>query len=275
MKKAIRPIIFLAFLLLMFSLCTALAENSQPVSGEQVVVWTLHPWTYDGKNLAVLSTSPYCRNSEPDWYVLPNGDLADGEVQSRLWFAWTSEDLCDFPDNTIPEESGFDAPEAQKTLPIVSYVLDKLGLNEEHWAAEPVYFATYGRLKGFEKTRKVLLEETLDGLPVRWSEPSLYSYLTGFSMARKNCVEMYFSDEDGLIYIQGNWSVFEPQKTSGTLLSETEINAIFAEAGFKNPAPEKCWFLHVNGQAATATLAWRVQNSFVNAADGSWLQTSD
>ncbi len=142
MTKTIRPIIFLACLLLVFSLCTALAEDPQPVSGEQVVVWTLHPWTYNGKNLAVLSTSPYCRNSRPDWHVLPNGNLADGEVQSRLWFAWTTDDLNDFPDNTIPEESGFDTPRAQETLSVVSYVLDKLGLNGEHGAAEPVYFAT-------------------------------------------------------------------------------------------------------------------------------------
>ena len=37
-------------------------------------------------------------------------------------------------------------------------------------------------------------------------------------------------------------------------------------------ALEACWFLSVNGQEATATLAWRVGNSYLSAVDGTWLQ---
>ncbi len=34
-------------------------------------------------------------------------------------------------------------------------------------------------------------------------------------------------------------------------------------------------FVSVNGQDATATLAWRVGNSYLSAVDGTWLQTEN
>ena len=40
-------------------------------------------------------------------------------------------------------------------------------------------------------------------------------------------------------------------------------------------ALEECWFLSVNVQEATATLAWRVGNSYLSAVDGTWLQTEN
>ena len=55
---------------------------------------------------------------------------------------------------------------------------------------------------------------------------------------------------------------------------------LFRQAGLVNTdddssALEECWFLSVNVQEATATLAWRVGNSYLSAVDGTWLQTEN
>lgn len=84
-------------------------------------------------------------------------------------------------------------------------------------------------------------------------------------------MEVVFSDEEGLMFIGGSWSTFEPLSYTDSLLPEAEITSIFAAAG-RVGRPEKCWFMHRDGSEASATLAWRVGNSYVNAMDGSWLQ---
>ena len=56
-------------------------------------------------------------------------------------------------------------------------------------------------------------------------------------------------------------------------ISAEEAAARFAEAGLKDKQPEACWFLSGNGKEATATLAWRVEHTFLSAVDGIWLQT--
>ena len=74
------------------------------------------------------------------------------------------------------------------------------------------------------------------------------------------------------MFIGGNWCSFEPLASADTLLPEEEITALFAASGRTGQVPEKCWFMHIDGKEATATLAWRVGYSYLNAMDGSWLQ---
>ena len=148
-----------------------------------------------------------------------------------------------------------------------------LGLNRESWKAEPVFFTTLGRMAGTTRSRKVFFEETLEGLPVRWSDDSLDGDSHIIAPADKCCAVLVFSDEEGLLQISGNWCSFEPLSRADHLLSAEEIVSLFVKAGCRNPEPEACWFLHRDGNAATATLAWRVENSYLNAVDGSWLQT--
>ena len=67
---------------------------------------------------------------------------------------------------------------------------------------------------------------------------------------------------------------------SEEVLSPEDALARFRQAGLISTAdglsaPEACWFLSVNGQEATATLAWRVGNSYLSAVDGTWLQTEN
>ena len=76
-----------------------------------------------------------------------------------------------------------------------------------------------------------------------------------------------------LLSADANWCAFEPLAKADTLLSDAEIAAVFTAAGYQDPKPEACWVLHIDGNSATATLARRVENSYVSAVDGSWLQT--
>ena len=179
--------------------------------------------------------------------------------------------------NTIPQESGFAAPRAEETVQAALDIAAGLGLNGEHWQAKPVFFSTLGRMAGTTKSRKVLLEETLEGLPVRWSTVSLDDNRpdNGKAPPRANkcAVELVFSDEEGLLKLDGSWCAFEPLAKSAELLSDEAAAAVFAAAGFTDPKPEACWFLHIDGKTATATLAWRLEVNYVDAVSGSWLQT--
>ena len=80
--------------------------------------------------------------------------------------------------------------------------------------------------------------------------------------------------------LEGNWCSFEPLTRASEVLRAEDALPQFRQAGLVNTdddssALEECWFLSVNGQEATATLAWRVGNSYLSAVDGTWLQTEN
>ncbi len=266
-----KTLCLLGCLLLVFSFLTAASGQTAPADGEQVTEWKVAGWECDSRNISMLCMSRFCRD-------LPVLRLSEPAGQNYIRIDWVESDdpvYCYGNSlNILPEESGFDAPRSEESIKAATEVLDRLGLNGEHWKAEPLFFASYGRFTGCKTSRKVVFEETLDSLPLRWSEASLYNgrNLSGFSAARYD-IEIVFSDENLLLTVNGNWCSFEPLARSGSLLSGEEIAAVFEAAGQSGPRPEKCWFLHPEGSEVIATLAWRVGNGYVNAADGSWLQT--
>lgn len=78
--------------------------------------------------------------------------------------------------------------------------------------------------------------------------------------------------------LDGNWCCFEPLTRGSEVLRAEDALPLFRQAGLVSTddistAPEACWLLSVSGQEATATLAWRVGNSYLSAVDGTWLQT--
>ena len=180
----------------------------------------------------------------------------------------------DTAENIIREECGFQAERSAETIARSEDLLKRLGLYGEHYAPAPLEFTTYGRLEGTTKSREVVFEERLEGLPVRWAEKALY--IKGentFGPAVPLIAEMIWSDEEGLLTVSGDWSTFTPLSRAANTLSAEEAAAKFAGAGMDKPQPEACWFLDVKGKEATATLAWRVENTYLSAVDGSWLQT--
>lgn len=182
--------------------------------------------------------------------------------------------------NAIPAESGFDAPRAAETLAEGQSLLKRLGLESDTVVPEPVSFTALGRMEGTTPCRKAVYALTLEGLPVRWSAELLRDDgPTRPAILIDPCyVTVTYSDEDGLLMLEGSWCGFEPLTRSAEVLSPEDALTRFRQAGLISTAdglsaPEACWFLSVNGQEATATLAWRVGNSYLGAVDGTWLQT--
>ena len=266
-----KTLCLLGCLLLVFSFLTAASGQTASADGGQVTEWKVAGWECSPRSISMLCMSRFCRD-------LPVTRFGNSAGQNYIRIDWVDSDdpvyRYDNSLNILPEESGFDAPRSEESVKAAAEVLEQLGLNGEHWKAEPLFFASCGRFTGCKTSRKVVFEETLDGLPLRWSEASLCSGrdLSGFS-ARRYDIEVVFSDENLLMTVNGNWCAFEPLTRSDSLLSEEEIASVFGAAGKSAPHPEKCWFLHPEGSEVIATLAWRVGNGYVNAADGSWLQT--
>lgn len=180
----------------------------------------------------------------------------------------------DRTENVIREESGFQTERAAETIARSEDLLKRLGLYGEYCEPKPLEFTTYGRLAGTTKSRRVVFEEILEGLPVRWSEKALYlKDKRTFGPATALFAEVTWSDEEGLLAAHGDWSTFTPLTRAESILSEEEAVEAFAGIGMEEPQPEACWFLDLTKKEATATLAWRVENTFLSAADGSWLQT--
>ena len=252
------------------------AESETPAGGKQVSVWKVRCWEHNPENLKALNLS----RPEKTLPIIEAYEPFSDEIaafQTRPWIVWVYDEAdgpYHYQDlyNVVPEESGFTAPRAEETVSAAAEALDLLGLNGESWQASPLYFCTLGRYAGGLKSRKVVFEETLEGLPVRWSEESLDVESKRGAHMEKCEMEVVFSDEHGLMFIGGNWCTFEPVSYTESLLPEAEIASIFAAAGRTGQTPEKCWFMHLAGNDASATLAWRVGNSYVNAMDGSWLQ---
>ena len=182
--------------------------------------------------------------------------------------------------NAIPAESGFDAPRAAETLAEGQSLLKRLGLESDTVAPELVSFTALGRMEGTTPCRKAVYALMLEGLPVRWSAEILRD--DGPSrpaiLIDPCYVTVIVSDEDGLLTLEGSWCGFEPLTRSPEVLSPEDALTRFRQAGLvyvddSSAAPEACWFLSISGREATATLAWRIGNSFLSAVDGTWLQT--
>lgn len=181
--------------------------------------------------------------------------------------------------NILPAESGFGAPRAAETGLQAAELAGRLGLVTGSITAVPVSFNTLGNMEGTTPCRKVILEERLEGLPVRWSETALRNDdMDSPAMLVRPCyVEAVYSDEDGLLKLEGSWCAFEPLHHASGILSPEEALRFFRKAGLAEDeaaasVPEACWFLSADENGATATLSYRLGNNYLNAEDGSWLQ---
>ncbi len=229
-------------------------------------------WSLDGEGIPFcgISHNRGTENMQARFNIYRHADAGEERTYYYNLDEW----------NAIPAESGFDAPRATETLSEAQGLLERLGLVTDTAAPAPVSFTTLGRMEGTTRCRKAAYALTLEGLPVRWSAEILRDDgPTRPPILIDPCyVTVTYSDEDGLLMLEGNWCSFEPLTTASEYLRAEDALPLFRQAGFVSAAddpsaPEACWFLSVNGQEATATLAWRVGNSYLSAVDGTWLQT--
>ncbi|MBR6030227.1 MAG: hypothetical protein IKP40_14180 [Clostridia bacterium] len=273
-----------------------------PLIGERVVVWRVIPPAIDTSALleeAFGAEAQGIQKEEQDygsicWNLseegLPlcslrhrrgaEGIQMDFEIVRRSDWDGERVYLYNLDEwNAIPEESGFDAPQAAETTEEGIALLSRLGLYTGSTAAAPISYSTLGRMEGTAKCRKTVFAETLEGLPLRWSAAALRGAEEVRDVVISRCyVQIAFSDEDGLLMADGSWCGFEPLERASAILSPEEAAARFRQvlpSDEGNTLPvETCWFLSLNHSLeATATLAYRMGNSYLSAAEGVWLQT--
>ena len=171
--------------------------------------------------------------------------------------------------NTIPEESGFDAPKADVTVKQALALLSRLGVTD----AEPVYFSALGSMRGSAKCYKVVLRQTLNGLPVHWGQSVMKTKNDiVFNIADGCQATLVYSDKDGLLNANGRFCDFIPIGPKVGTVRQADAAAKFAEIGLTASQPEQCYYLSIDAAVATATLAWRVANTYLSAVNGEWLQ---
>ncbi len=171
--------------------------------------------------------------------------------------------------NTIASESGFDAPKAKVTVDQAKVLLERLGVTD----VEPVFFSAMGSMAGATKCYKAVLRQTLNGLPVYWGQSVMVTIDdVEFNVAEGCGATVIYSDEDGLLTAEGSFCDFKPIGPKTGTVTQAEAAAKFAERNLTASAPEQCYLLNLNAELATATLAWRVANTYLSAVTGEWLQ---
>ena len=171
--------------------------------------------------------------------------------------------------NTIPAESGFDAPKAKTTLAQGLNLLSRLDVTD----VEPVYFSTMGAMEGATKCYKAVFRQTLNGLPVYWGQSVMVTIDdVEFNVAEGCGATVVYSSEDGLLKAEGSFCDFKPIGPKTGTVTQAEAAAKFAKRNLTASAPEQCYLLNLDGELATATLAWRVANTYLSAVTGEWLQ---
>lgn len=171
--------------------------------------------------------------------------------------------------NTIASESGFDAPKADITVKQARILLERLGVTD----VEPVFFSAMGSMAGATKCYKVVLRQTLNGLPVYWGQSVMVTVKDiEFNIAQACEATVVYSDEEGLLKAEGSFCDFKPMGPKVGTVTQAEAAAKFAERGLTTSAPEQCYLLSLDSDSATASLSWRVANSYLSAVTGEWLQ---
>ena len=172
--------------------------------------------------------------------------------------------------NTIASESGFDAPKADITVKQARILLERLGVTD----VEPVFFSTMGSMAGATKCYKAVLRQTLNGLPVYWGQSVMVTVNNDieFNIAEACEATVVYSDEEGLLKAEGSFCDFKPMGPKVGTVTQAEAAAKFAERGLTTSAPEQCYLLSLDSDSATASLSWRVANSYLSAVTGEWLQ---
>ncbi|MBR3016215.1 MAG: hypothetical protein IKH57_03900 [Clostridia bacterium] len=203
-------------------------------------------------------TTDYAEGIQGEFSIYRYSDEGDKDY----WFSMDDH-------NTIPEESGFDAPKAKTTVQQALELLSRLGVTD----VEPVYFSALGSLQGSAKCYKVVLRQTLNGLPVHWGQSVMKTQNDIIFNIADGCeAVVVYSDQDCLLNANGRFCDFMPIGPRTGTVSQAEAEAKFAQNGLTASKPEQCYFLSIDGAYATATLAWRVANTYLSALTGEWLQ---
>ncbi len=247
--------------------------------------YTLSPFAFDTQAMLRLTfgeqaASAQLEDGEYPLYSLPDSDSAPfcgqndtlGFRQMRL-SVFTSLVLTEeyspyIPENIEPSGVAKCALTAEEARAKAEAWLAELGVTDAYLQS----LTAYGRVSKLPGGYLVAFGQMLDGVPVYWAASTQFQDAVEFQVsAQSNRIEVVVSDS-GLIKISGWWSEFTPSKHGIAVISEQEAIAAFAAIGEQADTAELCYLLAGTQDAAKAVPAYRWQNRFISAANGTLLQ---
>lgn len=154
---------------------------------------------------------------------------------------------------------------AQEAQAEAEAVMQALGMNS--YALQAV--TAYGRIDGLTGGYMVAFGQQVDGVPVYWAAALHYDEMMMYP--ESNRAKLMIGDR-GLVFMDCHWSVFLKTGKEINVISETDALAAFAAIGEQADTAELCYLLTGTQDAARAVPAYRYQNRFISAADGTVLQ---
>jgi len=249
-------------------------------SADTVREYTLQPAEINVEALLTITFEDQAKNAQTDdreylFYELPGYDgrpfcgLDDtvGFGQLRLSgypYLPDSEHPSVFTDNVEPSGVAKCSLTSEEALQKSEAWLKALGITDAYLQS----VTAYGKLEKYTGVYLLAFGQQLNGLPVYWAAATQRDEWT---KPQSNRIEIIIGDS-GLISLYGYWSEFEPVSRETEITSEVDAGARFSAMGLEMGYDELCYLLTGTRDAAMATLAYRYQNRFISAADGSVLQ---
>lgn len=244
--------------------------------------YSLAPLTVETQALLALTFgdqagSAKLNDREYPFYDLPNSDGAPfcgldttmgfGQLRLTCYTALvaTQKHEPDIWENIEPsgvakgtltaQQAQAQAEAALQSLRITDYTLQSI--------------TAYGKLENLDSGYRVAFGQLLDGLPVYWAATL---HTDDMDIAPESNRILVALGDSGLVMLSGFWSSFAPSGQAFDPIDEANAIAAFTAIGEQATSAELCYLLTGSQAAAQAIPAYRYQNRFIRAADGTVLQ---
>lgn len=258
--------------LLLMSFASAAAMNE----------YTLAPFPFDEQAMlsltfgeqadqAVADDRDYLFYNLPDYDGAPFCGLDDtagfGQMRLTVYTALVATESHEpyIYENVEPSGIAGCALTAQEAQDKASAWLAQLNAGEMYLQS----VTAYGKIEAYSDGYMVAFGQQLDGVPVYWAAALHPDDMAAYP--ESNRLEVCIGNS-GLAMISGHWSAFTPEKQGVQVITEEEAVAAFAALGVDAASAELCYLLTGSQETAKAVPAYRFQNRFVSAENGTVLQ---
>jgi hypothetical protein len=244
--------------------------------------YTLSPFTFNTQAMLSLTFGDQADNAQLNdrdypFYDLPNSDgspfcglddtVGFGQMRLSVYTTLVATETHepDIYDNIEPSGVAKCALTAQEAQAQAESALQSLGIIDYDLQS----ITAYGKLENVTSGYRIAFGQLLDGMPVYWAASLHLDEMAVYPESNRILVTL---GDNGLVMLSGYWSCFTPVGAEISAISEQEALAAFAAISEKADSAELCYLLTGNQEAAQAIPAYRFQNRFISAADGTLLQ---
>lgn len=167
-----------------------------------------------------------------------------------------------YPDGNLPEQM----ISAEKARSIADTIAPTLGLTEPHYLST----TAYGRLTNAVQGYKLIYLQKLNNRSIYWGASADTE-----NQPTTNLLQVVIGGADGeLIKAEGYWSNFTPTSDPQKVITQETAQEAYAKIGLDPQNMERCYWMTPYGDdnGKKAYPAYRVENTFLNALTGEWLQ---